>query len=155
MSIFIGLPLLLWNNTVLVARYLHPLKATLCHLFKTWAKNRKFDFYRSNYGGFASPLVVPLCTNHANRVLRLALTLFKQRCHGFFLSKRESLPQKPKLRYLVHRFLNNLFNTSCVFENTQYLNQIVSLNTFFPPFEINVFYIPHPCLPISMMEEYQ
>lgn len=153
-----SLPLLLWNNTVLVARHLHPLKTTLCHLFKTWALNRKFDFYRSNYGGSTSPLAVLPCRNHANRALHLTLPCSNRSVNDCsYLRENHTLKKKNRKsqRYSVYSFLKNPFSIGCVFENTQYLNQIVSLNTFFPPFEINVFYILHPCMPISMMEEYQ
>lgn len=119
----LGLPWLSWYNTVLVARHLHPLKIILCHLLKIWALNRKFDFYRSNYVGFASPLAVLPCRNHANRALNLTLPHSNRGVNDYSYLKENQ-------RYSVYSFLNNLFSISCVFENTQYLNQIVSLDTF-------------------------
>lgn len=118
-----GLSLPSWNNTVLVVRHLHPLKT-----------NRKFDFYRSNYGGFASPPFVLLCRKHANRALRLTLPCSNRDVNDYsYLRENDSLKSRKSQRYSVYTCLNNLFSISCVFENTQYLNQIVSLNTFSHP----------------------
>lgn len=97
-----GLPLLWWNNTVLVASHLHPLKTTLCHLFKTWALNRKFDFYRSNYGGFTSPLAVLPCRNHANRALHLTLPCSNRGVNDYsYLKENHSLKKKKKKNLIV------------------------------------------------------
>lgn len=153
-----GLALLLWNKTVLLARHLHPWKTTLFIIF-SWDLSTKQEIWLlqiqlrwlclTSYCSTVQKPCKQSFTSHS--------ALFKQGCQWLFLSERESLPQKTEnLKDIWYTVFSITSSASVVsLKNTQYLNQIVSLNTFFPPFEINVFYILHPCLPISMMEEYQ
>lgn len=106
----------------------------LCHRFKTWALNRKFDFYWSNYSSSASPLAFVPCSKPSRQSSTSYSALLKQRCQWLSFSEGDSLPQKEKSkRYSLHGLLNNPLSITCVFENTQYLNQIVSFNTFSHP----------------------
>lgn len=92
----------------------------LCHRFKTWALNRKFDFYWSNYSSSASPLAFVPCSKPCRQSSTSYSALLKQRCQWLSFSEGDSLPQKEESkRYSLHGLLNNPFSITCVFENTQ------------------------------------
>lgn len=71
-----------------------------------------------------------------------------------YLKESNSLKKKSHI-YSLHHFLNNLFNISlCLWKHSISKSNCVT-QYIFTPFEIKVFYILRPRLPISVMEEYQ
>ncbi len=101
-----GLPLLSWNNTVLVARHRHPLKTTLCHIFRDLSDTQEIWLLQTQLRW----LCLTSCCSTVQKPRKKSFTshtaLFEQGCQWLFLSERELFPQKKQenlkdIRYTV------------------------------------------------------
>lgn len=81
------------------------------------------------------PYLFLLCraAHHTHIALHLTLAFSNRNVSDYSYLKENTSKRENSYTYLSYSSLNNLFRISCVFENTQYLNQTVSLNTFSHP----------------------